>query len=517
MRRIRILIGTFVLCLLLTSAAVAQWTPVCPGIDYQHYELTSPRINKVFVTRLDRTTTSVIIDASLANGRMGQPGTSWNTETIPNQVARYEGAFGYWGRSTARYRYHIVAAVNGNGYSSTNGFPDSAMVMNGALVKRTFGAAASEIGGAMGFLYKIGSSAPSPGTPYMGGNLSLPANQSKDRISFSDSTWLQFDKLNDLPISNGIVIYSHHYGVRTPATTGAMEVVVKNQDSTPLRVLPWSNYVTGTAIDIKTNSSGGTVIPFDGYVIVASGSSITDVQAKIPSVGTEVRFSQETNDSTGLDWTNMYCAIGPMWGVILRDGVKPTTTSPSYNTDIHPRTCVAFNASYIYFIVVDGRSSISGGMTLSELADWCISEFGASDAVNNDGGGSSIMWVDGQVKNVPSDGSPRAVANGLMMIQLQPKETSTAYLPGWRAAANTPGSTLALRTGPGLNFHTIQFLADNTELTIVDHELNGLRAQDVAGGHGYWWYVETGSGQQGWVTENYLVPTSAAQTWFLYE
>ena len=509
---------SFALFFLFLSVCVfAQWTQVVPGVDYRYYRFESPQ-NDVFVTRMDRTTTTTIIDASLANGKITQPGVAYNAETIPSQVNRYDGAFGYWGRATARYRYNVVAAINGNGFSTVNGCPDSAMVMNGAMIKRTFGSTGTESGGGMGFLYRIGSSAPSPGTPFMGGDLYLPAVPSKNRISFTDATWLQYHKINDKPQSDAISLYTHHYGVRTPATSGVTEVVVKMQNAQPLRIIPWSNYITGNAVEIKTSSSGNTVIPFDCIVIVASGSLIDDVQGKIPSVGTEVRFSLETRDTSGLDWTNLYCGIGPMWGVIVRDGVKSSSTSSSFTTDVHPRTAVAFSADYIYFVVVDGRSSRSSGMTLSALADFCMTEFSATDAVNNDGGGSSIMWVDGEVKNVPSDGSPRPVANGLMMIQLQEKETSTDFSPSQTVYTNTPSSVCFLRTGPGENFHMINTQPHGTALTVLDHSLNGLRAQDIGIDPSYWWHVETSGGVEGWVSGTYLssTPPSKVDNWTEY-
>ena len=517
MRRSNIHIYFIVLYLFLTVCLSAQtWQQVVPGIDYRYYRFESPK-NDVFVTRMDRTTTTTIIDGSIANGKIYQPGVGYNAETIPSQASRYDGAFGFWGRETARYRYKVIAAINGSGFSTANGCPDSAMVMNGAMIKRTFGSSGAEMGG-MGFLYKLGSSAPTPGTPYMAGDLQLPPDPSKNRISFTDATWLQYYKINDKPLSDSIILYTHHYGAKTPATTGVTEFVIKMLNAQPLRINPWSSYTRGNAIEIKKNSSGQTLIPFDCIVIVASGSFIDDVEEKIPTVGTEVRFSLETKDTGGLDWTSLYCGIGPMWGVILRDGVKPTTSSPDYLTAIHPRTAVAFSSSYIYFVVVDGRRPdlSSTGMTLNELADFCINYLGATDAVNNDGGGSSILWVNGQVKNVPSDGSPRAVANGLMMIQLQPKEVSTALSADETIYTNTPSGTLTMRTGPGTNFHSIQALAHNTALTVVDHGLNGLRSQDVSGSPGYWWNVRTAGNVEGWACEYYLRSSSGLSDWTEY-
>jgi hypothetical protein len=503
-------------CFLLTLGLSAQtWQQVVPGIDYRYYRFESPK-NDVFVTRMDRSTTSTIIDGSIANGKISQPGVGYNAETIPAQATKYNGAFGFWGRETARYRYKVVAAINGSGFSTANGCPDSAMVMNGAMIKRTFGPTGAENGG-MGFLYQLGSAAPSPGTPYMGEDLYLPPDQSKNCLSFSDNSRIQYHKINEQPDSDSIILYTHHYGARTPGTSGVMEIVVETQNDWPLRIRPWTNYVSGTAMEIKKNSTGLTPIPFDCIVIVVSGSFIDDVEAKIPSVGTEVRFSLETKDTSGLDWTNLYCGIGPMWGVMVRNGVKSSSTSPGFITDIHPRTAVAFNASYIYFIVVDGRSIRSSGMTLSALADFCMSELGATDAVNNDGGGSSTMWVDGVVKNAPSDGSPRAVANGLMMIQLQPKEVSGELLTGQVVYTNTPSTSLNVRSGPGLHFHALESLFHNTAITVQSHSLNGLRVQDVSGSPGYWWKVRTPSNLEGWVCAYYLyIPATGVENWEHY-
>jgi exopolysaccharide biosynthesis protein len=72
----------------------------------------------------------------------------------------------------------------------------------------------------------------------------------------------------------------------------------------------------------------------------------------------------------------------------------------------------------MYLVVVDGRSERSGGMTVAELSA-LLGQVGADDAVNLDGGGSSTfaLRAPGEpsvtVRNIPSDGSERAVANGI--------------------------------------------------------------------------------------------------------
>jgi len=85
-----------------------------------------------------------------------------------------------------------------------------------------------------------------------------------------------------------------------------------------------------------------------------------------------------------------------------------------------PRTAagVSRTGTHLYLAVVDGRSETSGGLTVAELAD-LLKRAGADDAVNLDGGGSSTLAIRepgrpaATVRNVPSDGAERAVANGI--------------------------------------------------------------------------------------------------------
>nr|WP_285719375.1 phosphodiester glycosidase family protein [Pelosinus sp. IPA-1] len=69
---------------------------------------------------------------------------------------------------------------------------------------------------------------------------------------------------------------------------------------------------------------------------------------------------------------------------------------------------------HILLVVVDGRQEHSIGMTLLELA-LLMQEFGAVDAMNLDGGGSSEMVIKGKIINKPSDGRERYVGDALII------------------------------------------------------------------------------------------------------
>jgi hypothetical protein len=100
---------------------------------------------------------------------------------------------------------------------------------------------------------------------------------------------------------------------------------------------------------------------------------------------------------------------------VLRDGVRVAKD----DVDLHPRTAIGIDrdTGQLLLLVLDGRQEISRGSTMKELAK-LFQRLGAEDALNLDGGGSSILvarQADGSlaVLNSPSDGHPRPVANGL--------------------------------------------------------------------------------------------------------
>jgi hypothetical protein len=100
---------------------------------------------------------------------------------------------------------------------------------------------------------------------------------------------------------------------------------------------------------------------------------------------------------------------------VLRDGKRMAKD----DVDLHPRTAIGIDhdTGQLLLLVVDGRQSFSRGLTMKELAK-LFQRLGAEDALNLDGGGSSIMvarQADGSlaVLNSPSDGHPRPVSNGL--------------------------------------------------------------------------------------------------------
>ena len=102
---------------------------------------------------------------------------------------------------------------------------------------------------------------------------------------------------------------------------------------------------------------------------------------------------------------------------------------PHQNKLRHPRTVIGLDASgaRLVLMVVDGRKpGVAIGMSYDELGRELL-RWGCTQALNLDGGGSSVMAVRDEVPhtyrilNEPTDGHERAVANALGVVVNQPQ------------------------------------------------------------------------------------------------
>jgi exopolysaccharide biosynthesis protein len=105
------------------------------------------------------------------------------------------------------------------------------------------------------------------------------------------------------------------------------------------------------------------------------------------------------------------------WPILLQQGaVYFDEHEPNGMYRTHPRTAIgiAADGSTLIVAVIDGRRAGLPGVTSLEMIP-LLEEFGARDAINLDGGGSSEMWIgsEGGVVNRPSDGRERVVMNHL--------------------------------------------------------------------------------------------------------
>ncbi len=110
--------------------------------------------------------------------------------------------------------------------------------------------------------------------------------------------------------------------------------------------------------------------------------------------------------------------------LLLQEGVRVgdlmVSENPSFSAARHPRTALGFDphGGRLWIIVVDGRQpDHSDGMTLPELTT-LLESLGATEALNLDGGGSSVMVLEGIPVSRPSDAQgERRVVNALAIVR----------------------------------------------------------------------------------------------------
>lgn len=259
-----------------------------------------------------------------------------------------------------------IIAINGTYFKPQNGIPLGTLVIDkkiltGPIYNRV-ALCVSKDGFAMG-RFEL--------------NASL---KSKDKV-------LKIDNINQpRMLSTYTLVYTRDWGKFSPQTPqyGA-QLVIENNKITK---------ISDTSVEIPQN----------GYVIVGSKSNLE------PFFGAkDVKVDIKT--SPDLENADHIISGGPY---LVRDGAIFIDTAEQKLNAVegkNPRTAVGYTAEgNLILVTVDGREQASVGMTLTELAR-LMKDIGCINAMNLDGGGSSVMYVNGNIVNSPAVKGGIAISN----------------------------------------------------------------------------------------------------------
>jgi exopolysaccharide biosynthesis protein len=211
--------------------------------------------------------------------------------------------------------------------------------------------------------------------------------------------------LNRPRADDELIIFTPEFHRTTLTNPDGLEVIVRRGRVTEIREL-----------------QGSSAIPADGFVISASGSVREWVRqnlGKRGSVRLSLKISPLETDQKE-EWQKATNIIGGGPQLIKDSRVEITNTAekilPAFVSDLHPRTAIAkLKSGELLLVTVDGRQTASVGMSLTMLADLLI-EFGATDAINLDGGGSTAMVIRNKLVNKPSDTTGERPVSDAIMI-----------------------------------------------------------------------------------------------------
>ncbi len=195
---------------------------------------------------------------------------------------------------------------------------------------------------------------------------------------------------------DNLILYNNHFDTTTGTNEFGREFIVRNGKVTAI-------------------GQADSRIPGDGYVISVHGAA-KDAFARV-KVGDKVTLTEDL----GPKWVGVPTIIGAGPTLVKGGRVAVNAKEEQFPADIAvgraPRTGVGILSNRHFLLaVVDGRQDSSIGCTLEEFAELLIS-FGAREAVNFDGGGSSEMVVGGTIVNNPSDGQERPVGSALAVME----------------------------------------------------------------------------------------------------
>ncbi len=356
--------GTYVLSLKVPRRFVQQQNyPVTPSVrlSLQHRgELYGPVTVDILIVQVHDP--QVRVDLALAKG--GVTGL----ESVLS-IAKRKGA---------------LAAVNAT-YFHDSGLPLGLMVSDGLLISPSIYDRSAFIVMSDGS-YGIGRAA------------------TRMKLVLADGSALAVNGLNRSRKAGEIVVYNEAFGAATPKTPATKELVVRD----------------GRVVAVGT---GGTSLTA-GTIVVAGDASNARLNL---AAGEPLQFvwSLYLLDSRNeVPGEQIWLALGAGPRLVQGGKVKVTSQEEQFRSDVTqgraPRTALGITAEgYLLLVAVNGRQKdVSEGMSLEELAA-LLTELGAVEAINLDGGGSTTMVVRDRVINMPSAGE-RAVASALLIYSPAP-------------------------------------------------------------------------------------------------
>ena len=271
-------------------------------------------------------------------------------------------------------------------------------------------------------------------------------------------TTLTIHHVNNYRDENQLVLFNHHLGANTGSNAYGTEVKIQLLEGEQ-----WATTGTMKAKVLDKQVNVGSM-PLAADYAVLSGHGAMQKELNKLNVGDEItldfelRLDNEAVNVAQLIGGDHYDAM------ILDDG---QIAQSGFWNELHPRTGygVSQTRDTVFMIVVDGRG-VSKGCTTKVMAE-ILKHYGAWNAVNWDGGGSSCLYVRqfGQVNN-GSDGNERSVTNAMFAVADLPEADNTiAKIAPYVKTYKLPRYAVA----------TPKFLGYNKYGVLLDADLQGVK------------------------------------------
>lgn len=314
--------------------------------------------------------------------------------------------------SSMAARYGALAAVNSGYFRTTGTYRGDAVgieVLDGKLLSEP-----NNVRAAAGLIERDGKQELIFGHLKFDGQISSgPSTKWHGRLARGYTRKMRvpqarhvIDGLNRPRGNNELIVFTPEFHRTTLTDPNGLELIVRRDRIVELR-----------------DQKGSSVIPADSFVISASGAAREWALKNLRrGVRVQLNLNLSAVETEQADsWKQSTSIIGGGPQLIKNGRVEITNAAekilPSFVSDGHPRTAIArLKSGQILLLTVDGRQpGESIGMSLTMLADLLL-EFGAVDAINLDGGGSTTMVIRNKLVNKPSDATgERPVSDAILV------------------------------------------------------------------------------------------------------
>lgn len=238
---------------------------------------------------------------------------------------------------------------------------------------------------------------------------------------------MRCNHVNDLRFADELVLYNQYNGTCTHTDASGLEL--------RCRIAEGAEWGTNTQLPVVVEEvradMGNSLLDADHVVLSAAGSARSFLE---PFAAGDTLILDIAASINGVHADFTAALGGQDRSFMLRNGEIDNNWE-----DRHPRTGLGFSVTgdTIIHCVVDGRGA-SAGVSTGDLAA-IMRFFGAWNAMNMEGGGSSTMYVRGMgTMNVPSDGSERAESQGIFCVSSAPDDDRLAAIAPYRPTLRLP-------------------------------------------------------------------------------
>ena len=259
---------------------------------------------------------------------------------------------------------------------------------------------------------------------------------------------------------NEIVVYSPVYGQVTSNKPGGVEAIVEGVNL-PVKA---NKLMVGRVTRVEAVRNTTETIPAGGLVISGGPGTGADFLARHLHPGDPISFvlavapvgqtlgalqvatlprtqgDLPSRSGSGVNraayvWAGVTAAVGGGPRLLVDGKVTIDWVTEGFEAgfadSLNPRTAVGTSRDgrRLFLVTVDGRQLVSRGVSLDGMA-LILKRYGAWNAINLDGGGSTTLAADGLTVSSPGgDGSERPVADMLLVYSDRAYQSPASLLP----------------------------------------------------------------------------------------